>query len=385
MDYDVAAASLASPPASAPVASYRPSVAVQNLGIHAASVTGTLRIYDRDAGTLLFTMALTPTAVPVGTTRNALADQLWEPVAGDIGKAFLFIATVVYPEDQYLPNNNLGPVTVIVTAAPPPPPPPVEPHAAQHEEGGADEISLEGLTGKAAESQTPDEHASQHESGGADELSVTDLTGLLATPQTPTTHASSHESGGSDPISGIEPSAHKTSHQNGGDDELSVAGLSGLLADAQNPLAHVSTHKLGGTDKASSFLVDGAHDWFFSLHEECPLEEYTTLGEITLTSPAATVNPAGILVCGHVLVGIPDSAGFENGFIRAAIGGAVNNYTSEFGMKSLDSWQYISVPIIAWFPSPGAAASYAISLKFYPDGTVPLNAQIQSLHALIIM
>lgn len=211
MDYDVAAASLTSPTASAPVQSYRPSVAVQNLGIHPATVTGTLRIYDRDAGTLLDTMALASTDVPVGATRNALADKLWEPVPGDIGKAFLFIASVNWPPDQNLANNNLGPITVTVTAAPPPPPPPVTAHASQHENGGADEVSLEGLTGKAAERQDPSEHASQHEEGGEDQLSVAGLAGKLADAQDPTVHAPTHAVGGSDPVTGTFPGEHGAS------------------------------------------------------------------------------------------------------------------------------------------------------------------------------
>lgn len=65
------------------------------------------------------------------------------------------------------------------------------------------------------------DHSARHEDGGADELSVTGLSGLLADSQTPL--------------------AHKTSHENNGSDEISVAGLSGLLADAQTPLAHTHT------------------------------------------------------------------------------------------------------------------------------------------------
>jgi hypothetical protein len=56
-------------------------------------------------------------------------------------------------------------------------------------------------------------HSVRHENGGADEISVAGLSGTLADPQTP--------------------SAHASSHQNGGGDEISVAGLSGLLADEQ--------------------------------------------------------------------------------------------------------------------------------------------------------
>lgn len=75
----------------------------------------------------------------------------------------------------------------------------------------------------------PGAHASTHENGGADEVSVAGLSGLLADPQTPATHASDHE--------------------NGGADEISVAGLSGLLADGQTPLAHASSHEDGGADE----------------------------------------------------------------------------------------------------------------------------------------
>lgn len=247
-DYDVAAVALASPPTSAPVQDYRPGVSVKNLGIHDADVTGTLRIYDKSTGLLVQTCQLAADTIEPGETRTAESSTLWQPTEDDIGKHFLFIATIVYPPDQYLPNNNLSPVDVVVTAEEPPPPPPVEAHAAQHENGGGDEIDVEGLTGKLAEAQTPTAHAGHHESGGEDELDVSDLSGQLADPQTPTTHAVTHQTGGSDPISGIAPSAHKTTHQNGGDDELSVAGLSGELADNQKPKAHGTSHNVDGTD-----------------------------------------------------------------------------------------------------------------------------------------
>lgn len=63
-----------------------------------------------------------------------------------------------------------------------------------------------------------DEHSARHEDAGADEISVAGLSGLLADPQTPL--------------------AHDTSHENGGTDEISVAGLSGELADPQPPKVH---------------------------------------------------------------------------------------------------------------------------------------------------
>jgi hypothetical protein len=43
-------------------------------------------------------------------------------------------------------------------------------------------------------------HAASHENGGGDEISVAGLSGVLADPQTPTAHAASHSAGSSDPI-----------------------------------------------------------------------------------------------------------------------------------------------------------------------------------------
>lgn len=76
-----------------------------------------------------------------------------------------------------------------------------------------------------------DDHSARHENAGADEISVTGLSGLLADAQTPLAHAGSHEDSGTD--------------------EIDVTGLSGLLADAQTPTAHASTHEDAGVDEIS--------------------------------------------------------------------------------------------------------------------------------------
>jgi hypothetical protein len=47
---------------------------------------------------------------------------------------------------------------------------------------------------------SPDAHASTHQNNGADEISVAGLSGLLADGQTPLAHASTHASAGSDPL-----------------------------------------------------------------------------------------------------------------------------------------------------------------------------------------
>ena len=55
-----------------------------------------------------------------------------------------------------------------------------------------------------------DTHASRHQNGGADEISVAGLSGALADPQTPTLHASSHARSGSDEVTQYDLGITKT-------------------------------------------------------------------------------------------------------------------------------------------------------------------------------
>lgn len=57
-------------------------------------------------------------------------------------------------------------------------------HHARHENGGADEISVAGLSGLLADAQTPLGHHANHEDGGSDEMSAEGLAGQLAESQT---------------------------------------------------------------------------------------------------------------------------------------------------------------------------------------------------------
>lgn len=176
-----------------------------------------------------------------------------------------------------------------------------EDHSARHENGGADEINVAGLSGELADPQPPKAHQTSHNSGGSDALKLDDLAapddntdlnastskhgllqklpggtstflradGSFASPAggAPAAHATSHQNGGSDEISvaglsglladGQTPLAHKTSHENGGSDELSVAGLSGLLADPQDPTLHASDHEDGGSDELDVTALGG--------------------------------------------------------------------------------------------------------------------------------
>lgn len=184
-------------------------------------------------------------------------------------------------------------------------------HHTRHEDGGADEVNVAGLSGELADGQTPKAHThaggditsavddsdhlegatkaqvqdhapKAHDLAGAEHnadtladlnLKISDATlDDQGASRTPTAHKTSHQDGGTDEInvaalsgeladeqksawakvSGkpgtFPPSAHKASHQDAGDDELTVAGLSGELADNQPPKAHATSHKTGGSD-----------------------------------------------------------------------------------------------------------------------------------------
>jgi hypothetical protein len=396
-DYDVGVTGLSVPPASAVVQQYRPAVSVRNNGVHSALATGYIRIYS--AGQLIETFEVFSGSIPPGESRDAQTVEYWTPPA--TGR-YLFNGYVTCDKDQVEPNNNLPPTYINVTAAPPPPTPPVTIHAAQHEEGGADEVNIDGLQGKTADLQDPTTHgndahaatyivaadaeatvsrhdldpaahaanvglertshrgtaggyaplgsdakvplanlppissgphATTHENGGTDEISVAGLSGKLADAQDPTAHAASHGLTGGDPIlsaeytsrkgtaggyagldgqskvpainlggsnaptgaflaedrtwkvpTAIAPAAHHGTHENDGTDEISVAGLSGKLADAQTAIVHHGTHEFGGTDpislpnKPECRAQNGLDAYLYYSDPE------TTIG--TLTAPA---------------------------------------------------------------------------------------------------
>jgi hypothetical protein len=182
-DYDVQALALQSPPALAVVTSYRPAVLVRNNGVHEAYASGYVRIYS--AGLLIFTTEVYSAAIQPGQTGPALGTEYWTPPAEG---QYVVNGYVTCPLDQDEPNNNLAPVTITVSGLPPPPPTPVPLHAAQHEEGGKDELSIDGLVGLARNPQIPTSHGTTHQAGGSDRLNVGALLGELADDQPPKTH-----------------------------------------------------------------------------------------------------------------------------------------------------------------------------------------------------
>jgi hypothetical protein len=61
-------------------------------------------------------------------------------------------------------------------------------------------VVVQGNDARLSNARTPTAHKTSHQDGGADELSVAGLSGLLADGQTPLAHAASHRTGGSDSI-----------------------------------------------------------------------------------------------------------------------------------------------------------------------------------------
>ena len=115
-DYDVGVLALQTPPAAAPLTTYRPALWVRNNGLRAAIASGTISAYK--AGLLVYSSPVLSDPIAPGDTGLATASADWTPaVQGD----YIWTAYVTTDRDQYEPNNNLGPTKI--TVGPPPPPP----------------------------------------------------------------------------------------------------------------------------------------------------------------------------------------------------------------------------------------------------------------------
>lgn len=161
-------------------------------------------------------------SVPTDTPRNFL-DQIRLYFSGTTYRIYWYIKDAW---KKIYDSSGLAPAT----------------HAASHQNGGADEINVGGLSGDLADTQDAKAHAASHQNGGGDEISVAGLSGELADNQ--------------------PPKAHKANHENGGSDEISVAGLSGVLADDQpTNLTHV---KITGTVPVKCTAANTWEDWDLS-------------------------------------------------------------------------------------------------------------------------
>jgi len=214
-DYDIGVLALVVPSTSGPKTTYRPAVSVRNNGIHDALASGYLRTYA--VGLMVFETELYSPVIHAGETGNAQATEYWTPATEG---TYVIHAYLTTPLDQVEANNMLPPTTIIITGAPIPPEPPVQFHASQHEEGGADELIVDGLHGTLKDAQPAQAHRASHQAAGADQLDVTGLPGILAEGQ---------------PIRD-----HHSDHEDGGTDELNVDELSGVLKNLQKPKVHAN-------------------------------------------------------------------------------------------------------------------------------------------------
>jgi len=103
-------------------------------------------------------------------------------------------------------------------------------------------------------------HKTRHQNGGADELSVAGLSGLLDDAQTPLGHSSSHDAGGSDELTDADIEAEKgiSFFIDGGGSEITTGIKGGLRIPFKCEIVSVSML----TDQSGSIVVDIWKDTF---------------------------------------------------------------------------------------------------------------------------
>lgn len=117
----------------------------------AGSTAGHIATYADGTGTLLADSGVPATLVPSTGEKAALVGTSGAPGAGNL-----------YVTNADARNTNARTPTA---------------HAASHQNGGSDEISVAGLSGLLADQQTPLAHASSHSDGGSDAVDILDLDG----------------------------------------------------------------------------------------------------------------------------------------------------------------------------------------------------------------
>lgn len=147
----------------------------------------------------------------------------------------------------------------------------VEGHATRHENGGADEISVAGLSGVLADAQTPAAHAATHSADAADEITVENLGTAGAIGTVPIS-----DGDGTMTMGAPAPAAHASTHSDGGSDEITVEDLATSGATGEVPVAQSDGSLLmtdlndviGGVQArqlyhylADMFLITNTTDW----------------------------------------------------------------------------------------------------------------------------
>lgn len=95
-------------------------------------------------------------------------------------------------------------------------------------------------------------HAADHEDGGGDEIDVTGLSGELADDQPPKAHAVEHAPGGGDAMAVDAAAGVGSLRTLGTGAQQAASGTDGRLSDARTPLAHKASHQHGGADEVGS-------------------------------------------------------------------------------------------------------------------------------------
>lgn len=191
----------------------------------------------------------TPAANAIPKADGSGTLDAWVSPASETTAGKVELATQTEVNAGTDPIRAVTPATLAATTVTP------EAHAASHQNGGADELSVHGLSGTLADPQVALSHAASHQNGGADELSVAGLSGTLADPQTPTSHASSHNAGGADGLAIDAAAATGSLRTLGTGAQQAVAGNDARLSDARTPTSHASTHDAGGAD---ALAIDAA-------------------------------------------------------------------------------------------------------------------------------
>jgi hypothetical protein len=120
----------------------------------------------------------TEAEIDAGFYTVAEVDILLAALLADVVDGLTFTGDILVPDDPYgagwngsfeVPTKNAlyDKIEAISAGAP-------ANHAASHQNGGGDEISVTGLSGLLADPQTPLDHATEHKAGGGDEL-LTDI------------------------------------------------------------------------------------------------------------------------------------------------------------------------------------------------------------------
>ena len=330
-------------------------------------------------------------------------------------------------------------------------------HSARHENGGADEISVAGLSGLLADAQTPLGHNASHENGGADEIEVDDL----GTAEVDTSKRLAPDGlggvlwaagGGGGGITGVEVkesevsaatdvqtidfwsgfdvsenpagtarvtmdllevptfSDHSARHEDGGADEISIEGLTGMSAQME---IHRTAVAGPGVHNASAITVADAGALFVASEVEGALQEIAAGFAPWLIPPLYGYNQDGTAshvgaanrtvyvpvhitgsctvtgirwVCvgsnGNVCVALYSSAGVRlatSGSVACpAVGLATTNFASSYAAKPGRYYLAFGSSTTTTFTMRMSSATANITLQNIYENSFPAPANISS-------